>query len=291
MEAAARSHVVQRIRPLILLSLGALLVILAEGSPARADNAGDKERAVALLDEGNQLFEDRQYEAALERYESAYAAYASPKILLNIAETHRLLGAADKAAEHYEEFLAKTPESEKKHRKLAQENLEKVLAELGFISVASDPEGAEVRVDGRSVGKTPLEPVRVLAGRRAVSAELEGHQPFKQEVVVRAGQTEEVKISLKSDTPAVTAAPPVDSTPSIIEQPTETTVATEVPDGGSEPITKKWWFWTALGAVVVGGVVLGVVAASGGGSDFVPAGELGKSGTTGWEAFMTGGLR
>lgn len=50
------------------------------------------------------------------------------------------------------------------------------------------------------------------------------------------------------------------------------TVATVEADGASEPITKKWWFWTAIGVVVVGGAAAGIaVAASSNANTYNPA--------------------
>ncbi len=39
-------------------------------------------------------------------------------------------------------------------------------------------------------------------------------------------------------------------------------VATVEADSNNEPITKKWWFWTAIGVVVVGGAAAGVAVAA-----------------------------
>jgi hypothetical protein len=36
-------------------------------------------------------------------------------------------------------------------------------------------------------------------------------------------------------------------------------------DSSAEPITRKWWFWTAIGGAVVVGVIVGVAVASSGG--------------------------
>lgn len=44
---------------------------------------------------------------------------------------------------------------------------------------------------------------------------------------------------------------------------------------GPTPIYKKWWFWTAIGAVVVGGTV-GAIAATTGGDSRMPGGADGR---------------
>ena len=42
----------------------------------------------------------------------------------------------------------------------------------------------------------------------------------------------------------------------------------EIPLAKLEPITKKWWFWTGIGAVVVTGVVIGIAEATTRSADF-----------------------
>jgi tetratricopeptide (TPR) repeat protein len=49
----------------------------------------------------------------------------------------------------------------------------------------------------------------------------------------------------------------------------------------STPIYKRWWFWTAIGAVVVGGTVA-AVAATTGGSSRMPTGFDGSYNSSNW---------
>jgi hypothetical protein len=45
------------------------------------------------------------------------------------------------------------------------------------------------------------------------------------------------------------------TTPVLVASPAEPPVP---PTDGTTPVYKKWWFWTAVGAVVIAGVVAGV---------------------------------
>ena len=53
------------------------------------------------------------------------------------------------------------------------------------------------------------------------------------------------------------------------------------PRAPSTPIYKRWWFWTAIGAVVVGGTVA-AVAATTGGSSRMPTGVDGSYNASNW---------
>lgn len=50
------------------------------------------------------------------------------------------------------------------------------------VKIQSIPAGATVRVDGRVIGKTPIEAARIFPGRHFVRLELEGHAPWTAEL-------------------------------------------------------------------------------------------------------------
>src|SRR5215510_13794752 len=72
---------------------------------AAPDEGSRKEAAAELIDEGNALFEKNEFKAALARFEAAYATYPSPKIFLNLANTHVALGELVEGAENYQKFI------------------------------------------------------------------------------------------------------------------------------------------------------------------------------------------
>ena len=58
-----------------------------------------------------------------------------------------------------------------------------------YLRVRSVPEGAQVQVDGRTVGNTPIQRFRVQAGNRTLRLTHEGYVPWEDTVRVRAGST------------------------------------------------------------------------------------------------------
>lgn len=69
-------------------------------------------------------------------------------------------------------------------------------ANYGVMSISSAPSGAEVRVDGRTVGVTPLQLPRVRIGERTVTLHLENHETVTTTVDVRPRQTASVQETL-----------------------------------------------------------------------------------------------
>jgi hypothetical protein len=90
------------------------------------------------------------------------------------------------------------------------------------IAIRSDPASAIVRVDSREVGLAPIEFQRP-AGQYKLEVLLDHYDTYQAALDLAPGQRSDLTARLNPY---------------------------------SEPITKKWWFWTGAAAVVAGGAVL-----------------------------------
>jgi hypothetical protein len=81
------------------------------------------------------------------------------------------------------------------YRLLAPERL------LGAVSVLADIAGAEVRLDGRPIGKTPLPRAieRIPLGKHRLEVVADGYSPFSDEVEVRFQKTTRVLVTLAAE--------------------------------------------------------------------------------------------
>jgi hypothetical protein len=81
------------------------------------------------------------------------------------------------------------------YRLLAPERL------LGAVSVLADIAGAEVRLDGRPIGKTPLPRAieRIPLGTHRLEVVAEGYSPFSDQVEVRFQKTTRVLVTLAAE--------------------------------------------------------------------------------------------
>lgn len=262
----------------------------AGAAPPAAASAEVKQRAAALLDEGNRLFDRHQFDEALARFQEAYATFPSPKILVNMAETERELGLNATAIAHYEQFLSEEhPDPGSTIGRRVAERLEAARELVGRLRVESDPPGAAITVDGRSVGVAPIEVV-LDPGAHDVKATLPDRADAAEYLTVARGRGESLHLELRAvvaPSPAPPAAEPVLAprleAPSQAPAPSLSTPAPEAraePAAG-EPLTSRWWFWAALGVVVAAGATTAAVVASRG-SGFTPTGELGTTSTADW---------
>ena len=122
------------------------------------------------------------------------------------------------------------------------ERLEGVL-ERTALKLLVEPSGAEVRLDGRSLGVVPAEPVKVSPGKHQVSVSAPGYETVSFELEAAGGAVIPLVVHLApSDRPRAGAGPPGGG-------------ATQAPA----------WPALALGAVAVGaaaGATWGLLAAS-----------------------------
>ena len=168
------------------------LVLLASSLAPRAAWADEDRRAQAAdhYTRGMELAEQGLYAAALEQFRAAYQKSPHFAVLYNIGQAQMALGRPIEAIEALTRYLRdgadQVPLSRREQVQAQVSLLESRLAEL---SVTTDRPGAEVSVDGREVGKTPLyQPIRMAAGTHTVSIAMEGITPLVQKVDLREGE-------------------------------------------------------------------------------------------------------
>jgi hypothetical protein len=276
----------------------ALFAQSAAGAPApgaasasgAAAVASPKERAQALLKEGSALYKRSDFAGALKKFEAAYALYPSPKLQFNIGQADRELGRIVEAVEAFETFLMQAPDAApaivgEARKSLAE--LKPKLAQLKIDAVA----GAQVTVDGRSFGFTPLARiVWVAAGDHHVEIKHPSYLPASLAVTVAAGEIRTVAPSLRAagepaaatvTTPPVPglarrATPPPDGV-AIVSVPAPAPASSSSSSSSSAPALaqtvaskdgafarKPWYFWTAAAATVLftGGAVAAGLSAN-----------------------------
>jgi hypothetical protein len=96
----------------------------------------------------------------------------------------------------------------------------------GQLLVGSTPTGADVKIDGKSLGRAPAE-AQLAPGNHVIVLSLEGYREQKTSAVVIEGERKRVDVVLEA----------------------------------KPGITQTWWFWTGIGVVVVSATVATLVYA------------------------------
>jgi len=232
-----------------------LLAILAQTSPLTADPQA-KAQAQELLGQGTKLYAQGDVAGALEKFDAAYAAYASPKLMFNIGQCNRDLSRPVEALVAFEKFLVGAPDASPDMIVDARKSVAQLQKKLGRIQIDCETAGADVSVDGKSVGMAPLDPIWATPGLHQVTASHAGAVTAFEEVDVKAGSVSTVAMRLHP-LAAPVAAPAPKAAPDFELQ------ATSRPSGASEGwwLGRKWT-WVAAGSTVllaVGAITAGTL--------------------------------
>jgi hypothetical protein len=227
-----------------------LLTLLAQALPSTGDPRA-KAEAQALMSQGTKLYEQGDVAGALEKFQAAYVAFPSPKLMFNIAQANRALSRPVEAMEAFEKFLVGAADSPPEKIDDARRSVAQLQEKLGRIQIDCDTTDAEVGVDGKRVALIPLpDAIWATPGRHQVTAKHASMAPAIEDVVVTAGSVSNVNMRMRSLAPAPKAAPNFD-------------VQATSPNNDA---SQGWWLgrkwtWVAAGSTVllaVGAITAGL---------------------------------
>jgi hypothetical protein len=236
--------------------------------PRRARAASAATEADAAIKHGVELRRQGEDLPALDEFQRAYATQRSARALAQIGFAEQALGRWRDAEEHLVQALADTDDRWiRGNRATIERSRAAIAGHLGSLEVLGGPEGAEIRIDGRVVGRLPLaRAVRVAAGGIGVELRAEGYLPSSRPVTIAAGQLARETITLqKIEPPPVVALQPMSATllrmarapgsplPAIVEVPRPP----EDPGGGWQ--RPAAWITGAAAVLFAGGTVIALV--------------------------------
>jgi hypothetical protein len=150
--------------------------------------ADDRSEAEANIKKGNEFLKNGDYQKAISRFEIALKLapeLSSPYAGIGFA--YQGLNDCTRATEAFQSYLAKTPEG-----KLAPDvksGLSECKAKIFCrFSITSNPAGAEVKINGEVVGKTPYENDELKAGDYQVSITVAGYNTYQFPLKAAAGK-------------------------------------------------------------------------------------------------------
>jgi hypothetical protein len=194
------------------LACFAVLFVLTGASPsARAGSPTDPpatteaaaERARKLHIEGAKLFADGKYDQAYVAFVAAWALKKHPQIAGNLADCEMKLHKYRDAAEHYR-FIVRNAsgDAQPAEQKQAQERLAEAKGYIASVAVVVNVAGAEVLVDGATVGASPIADVVFLApGRHTIECSHTGYAPAKETIDVVAGSKPTARVNMIASVP------------------------------------------------------------------------------------------
>lgn len=214
---------------LTVLATG-LLVPAADARPRKPPKkpppSGDKQASPAQKDadrffkSGVALYKEAKYSEALAEFERAYEIEPHPLVLYNIAGCHRELSQYAQAVKFYQRFLSEGHGQVPAARlNAARAELDGILARIARVSIAINPDGATLLVDGEELGTLVEMPLILPPGEHVLTARAPGRGDATRKVRVASGDELTVDLTLPelppepARPPAVTATTPGSATP------------------------------------------------------------------------------
>jgi hypothetical protein len=170
--------------------------VLAQPAPVIDANTLARQRQ--LFAQGNQLYDQGRYADAEAAYIEAWKLKKSFDVAGNLGNLEADLKKWRPAAEYIAYAIREFPAGGKPGlRDELLRRLAEAKAQVGALRVQVNRPGAEVYVDGVSVGVTPLpDEVFVEPGNHLVEVRLEGLPPAQANVAATRGRTDDVVVNL-----------------------------------------------------------------------------------------------
>jgi len=176
--------------------IGALVVGLAGHVSGVAAETQDQ-----LIKHGIDLRLAGDDEGAFRDFQKALAMARTPKAVAQVGLAEQALGRWEDADVHLAEALRATSDPwVSRNLKTLEDAMTVIKQHVARVEVVSKPPGAEIFVNGRSVGKTPLPAaIRVSAGEVDVEAREDGYTTASHTVHLVGGQYQTVVLRLEKE--------------------------------------------------------------------------------------------
>ena len=163
----------------------------------------DVARADRLYRKGVEAYKARRYDDAWQAFQAAYETKPVVEVLRNWGAAEVRAGKVAGGARHLAQWLRATSSdgnANSEDRRIVKGLLEGAENQLAQLDITTALEGAELKVDGDAIGKTPLGfKVHVDPGKHVVEAR-SGELFASQTVTTSAGAVLKLNLELKSTT-------------------------------------------------------------------------------------------
>jgi hypothetical protein len=230
-------------------------------SQPKTSGADDAQQADEHFRKGKELVNAGRLKEAREEYLAAFRLRRSYDVAGNLGSVESSLGMPRDAAEHLSFAIHNYAASGTTPEQLERAKTKLVEAErqVGTVKLSVNIDGAEVIVDGKSVGRAPLgDDVFVDVGERTIEARLAGYESAKQTIKIAKAQALPVKLML------VIASPPVPTASAVpLASASASAGPPPVPSSSTAPIVPVAAGGPSKPVLITGGVVTGLAVVAG----------------------------
>jgi hypothetical protein len=163
---------------------------LCSSAPAGAAGPSQADEAAQHFDRGYLLAQQGRLEAAISEFKRAYALSPHPSVLYNLGQAYAASGRAVQAVQTLGEYLQQADvKRDAEQRAQALATIDYQTQRIGTLELHVEPKGAELMLDGESLGNAPLNgPLPLSAGSHWLMVTHVGYAPRGVRVEI-AGKT------------------------------------------------------------------------------------------------------
>ena len=167
----------------------AVILIFSSAAFSAGKEISDKKKAKQFFLKGKLLVDKGKYEEAIEKLEISYDLYPVPLVLFNIALCYEELHKYAEAVSFYNEYLETGEDEPYERKEKVFKQIEELTEFLGKVHLEVDEDGAEVILDGKAIGRTPVNVILVETGKHELAVNKEGFLKAWKKFSIVAGQT------------------------------------------------------------------------------------------------------
>jgi hypothetical protein len=187
----------------VAFPLAAAMVVFALPATSQSEEVNQRAEARRHYQRAMELADERAFAEAVVEFKRAYELAPHHTVLYNLGQAFVALNKPVEAVDTLKQYLE---EGANQIEALRRAEVEAVIrreeGRIGALMIASDPEGVEVRIDGRDVGRTPLkDPVRLAIGVHQVTGTLDGHERTEQMVTLAGEERKKIVLALRKVAP------------------------------------------------------------------------------------------
>jgi hypothetical protein len=173
---------------------------LASAHAGPKDEAGENARADDYFRQGKAFVKEDRWEEARRAYLAGYRIKRGYDIAGNLGSVELELGLARDAAEHLAYCIKSFPATGTAAQlAYIKGRFEEARQKVGALAIQVNVDGAEVFVDGRSIGRSPFnDDVYLEPGARTLEVKLSGYAPSKRSIEAARGAWQSVALVLRA---------------------------------------------------------------------------------------------
>jgi len=270
------------------IGAGMMILTVVAGLAVGAAPARAADDIETILKRGTELRRQNRDREALAEFQRAARLQDSPRVDAQMALAEQALGLWLEAHTHLSRALEHGNDPWiSKNRTPLDRALATIRTHLSLLEVWGDPAGAEVRIDGKLVGKLPQVSLWLAAGDSPLQVTADGHAPLSKTLTIPEAARLREHVALRpmarplateaptlssspratsppaiGAAPNLTASPSTEAVPAVLVAKPNDAVPRRADSSGDDavsadvPAYRRWWFWTLIGA--------GALAAAGG---------------------------